>query len=72
MPVSSKSGVRPALCWGWPLPRFTVDVPELLRRFSCPQECGSHSRPRPVPAEDSAACVSLWNEVEKSAVLNRT
>ena len=24
----SKSGVRLALCWGWPLPRFTVDVPE--------------------------------------------
>ena len=72
LPVLSKSGVRLALCWGWPLPWFTVDVPELLRRFSCPQECGSHSGPRPAPAKDSAACVSLWNEVEKSAVLNRT
>lgn len=72
LPVLSNSGVNPDLFGAGLCCKFTVDVPKWLRKFSFWQEFGSLSGPKPAPASESAACLSVSNEVEESHVLKST
>lgn len=63
----SKSGLNPDLFGGWPWLQVDSKIHQ-----NCLESSFQHSGSRPAPAEDSSACVSLCDEVEKSAVLTST